>query len=110
MATVPELKELQARKRALLLESEMNRQTFRVEFETIRFRLDQIQRGYGWAHMVWQWGAPLAGFLFARKFTRTGGAFAKGSFFVKAAGTLWKVWSAVRGKPSAPWTAPDRRT
>jgi hypothetical protein len=100
--TVPGLKELEARKRDLLLESELNRQTVRLELRTIRLRADQLQRGFGWVQQVWKWGAPLAGFLFARKFQKKAGVFAKGSFVVSAATSLWKAWRAARGGSTKP--------
>jgi hypothetical protein len=86
------LKELQARKRNLLVESDLNRQVLRVELERIRFRGEQFRRGYGWAHNIWKWGAPVAGLLFARRFKKTAGAFAKGSVLVNVARSLWRFW------------------
>jgi hypothetical protein len=98
--TVPGLKELRARKRDLLLESEMNRQAMHVELQAIQVRLSQFQRGYGWARHFWSWGAPVAGLIFARKYQKTASTFAKGSFLVNAAGALWKAWRTFRGNPS----------
>jgi len=92
MDTVPGLKELQARRRDLLTESDLNRQVLRVEFERIRFRGEQLRRGYGWAQNVWKWGAPVAGFLLARKFKKTAGAFAKGSLLVNVGQAIWRFW------------------
>lgn len=102
MDTVPGLKELEARKRDLLLESELNRQTMRLELRTLRLRADQFQRGFGWVQHVWKLAVPLASFLFARKSRKSAGVFAKGSFLVSTAASLWKAWRAARGKPAQP--------
>lgn len=100
MDTVPGLSELQRRKRDLLIESDLNRQVLRLELDQLCIRAGEIQRGFGWARNVWAWGAPLAGFLFARKFKKAGGAFAKGSFFITAAQAGWKFWQAYRERRS----------
>ena len=102
MDTVPGLKQIQTRKRELLLASELNRQVLRVEAGQLLFRVEQFKRGYGWAHRVWKWAAPLAGFLLARRFKRGAGVFAKGSLLVTALGTLWKVWETRQQKPRDP--------
>lgn len=96
MDTVPGLRELEARKRDLLLESDLNRQVLRLEVDQLCLRVGEIQRGFGWARNLWAWGAPLAGFLMARRFKKTGNAFAKGSFLVSAVRTGWKLWQAYR--------------
>lgn len=106
MDTVPGLKELQARKRDLLVESGLNRQVLRVEVERIRFRGEQLRRGYDWAQNLWKWGVPVAGFLLARKFKKTAGAFAKGSVLVSAARAIWRFWEDSKGGPPNP----DART
>ena len=98
MDTIPGLKELQLRKRDLLVESEMNRQALRVELRNIRMQAEQYHRGYGWAQSAWKWTAPFAGFFFARKFQKTAGAFAKGSALVNALGGIWRMWSAAKEK------------
>lgn len=100
MDTVPGLSELQRRKRDLLIESDLNRQILRLEVDRLCIRAGEIQRRFGWARNVWAWGAPLAGFLFARKFKKAGGAFAKGSFFITAAQAGWKFWQAYRERRS----------
>lgn len=98
MDTIPGLKELQVRKRDLLVESEMNRQALRVEMRSLRMHVEQYQRGYGWAQSAWKWAAPFAGFLFARKFQNTAGAFAKGSAVVNALSGIWRMWTSVKEK------------
>ena len=91
MDTVPGLRELQARKRELLLESELNRQILRLELNQICLRADRFKRGFDWAQNAWTWAAPIAGFLVARKFKTAGSAFAKGSFLITAVQTGWKM-------------------
>ena len=102
MDTVPGLKELQTRKRDLLVESDLNRQVLRVEVEKLRFRAEQFRRGYGWAQNAWKWGAPVAGFLLARRFKRTAGAFAKGSLLVNLVQTIWRLWENSKPGPLNP--------
>ena len=102
MDTVPGLRQLQTRKRELLLESELNRQVLRVEAGKLLVRAEQFKRGYGWANSAWKWAAPLAGFLLARRFKKTAGVFAKGSLLVTVLGTLWKWWEARDGRRGEP--------
>ena len=101
MDPAPGLSALRDRKRELLVESELNRQLLRVEVGRIRFQTERLKRGYGWAHGAWKWVAPIAGFLFARKLNKTGGAFAKGSSLLTAFGALWKAWDFLRTKAPA---------
>lgn len=96
MDTVPGLSELLRRKRELLIESDLNRQILRLEVDHLCVRANEIRRGFGWARNAWAWGAPLAGFLFARKFKKAGSAFTKGSFLISAAQAGWKFWQAYR--------------
>jgi hypothetical protein len=100
--TIPGLKELQARKRDLLQESELNREILRVELGQVRYRAEQVQHGYGWAQNIWNWGAPVAAFLLARKFKKSTGAFAKGSMLITALRTGWKAWELFRANRSKP--------
>jgi hypothetical protein len=97
--TVPGLKALQARKRELLLESELNRQVWRVEAGQLRLKVERLQRGYDWAQHAWGWAGPVAGFLLARKFKKTAGAFSGGSILLNALKSAWKFWAS-RRKPS----------
>lgn len=96
MDTVPGLKELQARKRDLLIESDLNRQVLRMEVARLHFRGEQLRRGYGWVQGFWKWGAPVAGFLLARKFKKAAGVFAKGSVLAGVARSLWHWWRESR--------------
>ena len=102
MDTVPGLRALQARKRELLLESELNRQLLRVECANLAFHAGRFQRGYGWAQRAWTWATPLAGFLLARKQRKATGVFAKGSLVFTALRAGWKVWMAMRDARTEP--------
>jgi len=92
------LNQVQARKRELLLESELNRQVLRVEGSKLLFRAEQFKRGYGWAASAWKWAGPLAGFLLARKFKKTAGAFAKGSLLLAVLRAFWRAAEQAAGK------------
>lgn len=102
MDTVPGLKALHARKQALLLESELNRQMLRLEAARLSIETDKFRRGYGWAQRAWILAAPLAGFLIARQRGKVAGALAKGSLLFTALRTGWKVWSAMREARTEP--------
>ena len=104
MDTVPGLRELQARKRELLLESDLNRQVIRLEVDQISIRVGQLQRGLSWVQGAWTWAAPIAGFLLARKFKKTGRSFANGSFLITAIQTGWKLWSTFRQNRSGAYS------
>jgi hypothetical protein len=96
------LKSLQARKHELLLESELNRQVLRIEFANLALEAGRLRRGYGWARRAWNWAAPLAGLLLARKRARAAGAFGKGSLLIAALSAGWKVWMAMREARTEP--------
>lgn len=102
MDTIPGLSKSNRCKRALVLESELNRQVLRVEFGRIRVQAERLKHGYGWAQGAWKWAVPVAGFLLARKLKRSGGFFAKGSFIMTALGSAWKMWRSVRARHSGP--------
>ena len=106
MDTVPGLKELQVRKRELLMESELNRQVLCIEYGNLAIEAGRLRRGYEWAQRAWTWAAPLAGFLLARKRGKAAGVFAKGSLLVTALSTGWKLWTAMRSARTEP--RPDR--
>ncbi len=92
MVTLPGIENLQARKRDLLRESELNRQTLQLELEHVRYRVRQWQRSLGWLQTGWKWAAPLAGFFFTRKANKSGGTFAKGSMIFLLVRKLWEAW------------------
>jgi len=100
--TVPGLKELQTQKRALLVESDLNRHLLRVEVSRITCRWEQFRRGYGRLHQAWTWTIPLLGFFLARKLKTRSNLFAKGSFWFSALRSAWQVWERFRGRDYRP--------
>lgn len=100
MDTVPGLRKLEARKRELLLESDLNRQVLRLEVDQLCLRAAEIRRGFGWARAIWTWSGPLAGLLMARRFKKTGGMVAKGSMVMSAVQAGWRLWEAFRERRS----------
>lgn len=100
MDTVPGIRELEARKRDLLLESDLNRQLLRLECDQLNLRVGEIKRGVGWARNIWAWSAPLAGILLARRFKKTGAAFANSSMLISVARAGWRFWEAWRERRS----------
>jgi len=101
--TVPGLARLQARKRELLLESDLNRQILRVEVGRLTVRAGQLKRGYGVAQNAWKWALPVAGFLFARKLgSKKAGIFTKSSIIISGLRGAWKLWGIWRQKPTSP--------
>jgi hypothetical protein len=100
MDPIPGLKGLLERKRDLLLESDLNRQAIRLELARLRMQGERwrsgLTRGYSW----WNWLAPVAGFLVARKLSKTSGAVAKGSLVASLVGAAWKIWNARRSTTS----------
>ena len=91
MVEIPGDKIVQARKRELLQESELNRQVLQLEWEQIRFRTETFRSG--WWRAGWKWVMPVAGFLVARKFKKSAGFFAQGSLGLFV---LRKIWEAFR--------------
>ena len=87
---------LQDRKRELLLESELNRQVLRLECQQVRARACGLREH--WRQNIWTWAAPVAGFLLARRLSKTSGFFAKGSVLAVVLGKLWEFWQQRREK------------
>jgi hypothetical protein len=96
------LKPLQARKRELLLESDLNRQVLRVEVSRLSFRARQFQSGFGWARSVWPWAASLGGLLLARKLKHGTTPLAKGAMWLSTLRTAWKIWTTLREQRPQP--------
>lgn len=88
MVEIPGAKVIQARKRDLLLTSNLNRQVLQLELEQIRLRAEQFKQG--WLHNSWKWVVPIAGFLAARKFKKSAGFFAQGSLGLFLLRKLWE--------------------
>ena len=91
MALLPGLKEVEARKRELLVESELNRQTLRLELEQVRLQAEKIKQTCGWVWSVVKWAPSLAGFFRAGAPSKTEAAFPQGS---RASGLLRRLWGA----------------
>ena len=89
---------IQERKRELLLESDINRQVLRLEMEQAQMQIDQFRQH--WLRNVWMWAAPVAGFVFARRLTKSAGFLAKSSALVSLLTRLWELWQGTRLKTS----------
>lgn len=74
----------------MLTESAINRQVLRLELSQIELRVERFKRS--WWQAGWKFGAPVAGFLLARKFKMADGIFSKGSFALLALRKLWGFW------------------
>lgn len=87
------LKAIQARKRDLLLESELNRQVLQLELGQIGLRFDRVRRDL--VTGPWKLGFALAGLLFALRLKRVkkvlGSSF--GLFLLRR---LWEYLSKSR--------------
>jgi hypothetical protein len=84
------LTKLRERKRALQIESDLNRQVLVLEYEQLRLRTSRLKSGAGQFLLSWKWLAPVAGFLLARKFKRVGGFFSGGSLGWLLLRQLWQ--------------------
>jgi len=96
------LTKINSHKRALVLESELNRQILRLEFGRIHAQTERLKHSYGWAQGAWKWAIPIAGFLLARKFKRRVASPGKGSLILGSLGAAWKLFQAVRARHSGP--------
>lgn len=108
MPTPPGLKELDQRRTALLLESELNRQALRVEMLQARLSLDRLRSGLSSGQNLWRWLAPVAGFVLARKFGSAGGPVAKGSAIIAIGQALWTAWRDRRRRAEPPGESQPR--
>jgi len=106
MDPIPGLKALQARKRDLLLESEVNRQLFRLELTKLQLSVDRLRRGFTSGSNLWKLLVPLTGFFMGRRFSRNSRLMTKGSVIVSLLGAAWKVWNAF--KRTQPAEVPER--
>ncbi len=96
MDTLQGMTALQTRKRELLLESELNRQTLRLEVDQIQLQVERFRSGGMWVHGAWRWLAPVAGFFLAWKFKKTTAFVAKGSLWTLALRKLFEAWQESR--------------
>lgn len=76
----------------MLTESAINRQVLRLELGQIELRMERFKRR--WWQTGWKFGAPVAGFLLARKFKKVDGIFTKGSFALLVLRKLWGIWQS----------------
>ena len=83
---------LQARKRELLLERELNRQTLRLEVDQIQLQVERFRSGGQWLHGAWRWLAPVTGFFLAWKLKKRTALVAKGSLWMLALRKLLEAW------------------
>ena len=90
-------KRLAARKRLLVLESEMNRQALLLEFDQLRTSVDSsvgrvtsaVKSGQNYARLLLL-AAPLAGLVFSRRKTGWG-------LLMKGATSAWNLFKRVQG-------------
>jgi hypothetical protein len=99
--SLKELSQLQARKRDLLVESDINRQMLRLEAEFLRVRFDHYRRGFDRVQLSWKWITPLAGFLVARRMNKTGGFLSKTSALMMLLRGLWEAWQTRKAEKAA---------
>ena len=100
MLTLPGLKGIRARKRDLLIESELNRQIIRLEIEQVRFRAEQLKQTCGWLRSLWKWMPPVAGFFMAGRRRQSESGWAPGAGGAGFVGRLWGAWQSLVKKPS----------
>ena len=81
---------LRERKRLLLLESEVNRQSLRLDLHRISAATGQLRRGLFAGHTIWKWAIPLLGFLLGRR-SKAANAVAKGSLLMALLQGGWKL-------------------
>ena len=101
MVTLPGLKELRARKQALILESDLNRQVLRLEVEQIRLRGQRLKRSYGWLNLAWKWTLPLAQ-LWARRKSNDQRGTSRGAKAFWLLARAWETWQTLRPKDRGP--------
>lgn len=93
MDTDSGLTELERRREALLVESELNRQALRLEVLQVSMALERVRHGFVSGQTVWKWAAPVVGFFIARKFTRFGAdGGVKSSSLLSIGRSLWNAW------------------
>ena len=90
MLTVPGLETLQARKRELLLESDVNRQILQLEAKQIRLVVQNWKQSYSWVPAAWTWAVPIAGFLMPQRFKKAKSLIATASMVWMFVRKLWQ--------------------
>ena len=92
MDTISGLSDLERRRKALLVESELNRQALRLEVLHICMTVERVRHGFVSGQAIWKWLAPVAGFFLARKLSRFGTDGTKATSFLGIGRALWSAW------------------
>lgn len=96
MFDAEKVKELQLRKQALLIESELNRRALQAEVGEFKNSFSWFSEGWEMFSVLkpfWMVMAPFAGFSIARKWSKATSRWRKG---ILIAGLLRKGWQAVQ--------------
>lgn len=101
MDTIPGLTRLAARKRDLLIESDLNRQVLRIELDQVRLRCGKLRQSFGWMQSSWAWVVPVAGFFAGRKAGPAGDWLSKAAALMALAREAVAFWKSRRGTPPA---------
>ena len=98
-----EIAELQLRKRALVIESDLNRLALRTEWQHVRDALGWVNHVAGFWRQANPWLvllAPLAGVLTARTIGGEGGVFSRLLGMLKWIPPLVTIWRSLMGVPA----------
>jgi hypothetical protein len=90
--TISGLSELERRRKALLVESELNRQALRLEVLSVTTTVQRIRNGFLSGQSLWKWLAPVAGFLIARKLAKPKTSGIGASSVLNIGRALWTAW------------------
>lgn len=96
MDTVPGLKNIQERKRDLLLESEMNRQVLHLQAGELGCHLDRFRGGLTSMRSLWKLAVVAGGVLAARRVTKSTGLLGRATSIMGIAGVAWRAWQSWR--------------
>jgi uncharacterized membrane protein YebE (DUF533 family) len=94
--TVPGLRNIEQRKRDLVLESELNRQVLRLQAGELNCHLDRFRGGLISARSLWKLAAMAGGVMAASRVTRSAGILGKATSLMGMAGVAWKAWQSWR--------------
>lgn len=92
MDTISGLSDLERRREALLVESELNRQALRLEVLSVSSAIERIRHGFVSGQSLWKWLAPIAGFFIARKLSKSSANGFKTSSVLSMGRALWTAW------------------
>ena len=85
------MNQLRVRKQALLVESELNRQTLLLEWQGLKASVSWVRTGMGWLRILGPmgiWLAPVAGLFVARQWPSREGWWHKALL-------AWRLWKRV---------------